>query len=111
MTDEQPPAAEPGSISVAENVVTGSGELDFVAAPALRAALEAARGKPRRPVLDLTAVTYLDSATISIVFEHADHLELRLAPNSLLNRVLSLTGVLSLPGVEVTIKPPSDSAS
>jgi anti-anti-sigma factor len=52
-----------------------------------------------RPVtVDLSAVDYLDSAAVNVLFTHADHI--RVIANRLLIRVLNLSGVSELAPVE-----------
>jgi anti-sigma B factor antagonist len=93
-------------VEVAGNVVTARGELDLAAVDCLRRALDTARTEPRRPItVDLVGVTYLDSPIVSVLFEQADRLSLRLAAKSMINRMLSLTGLLSLPGVRISYPP------
>ena len=97
-------------IKTAGHVVTASGDLDLNAVEALRSALAAARSDPRQSVVvDLVQVTYLDSPVVSVLFEHADRLSLRLTAGALINTVLSLTGLLSLPGVRVSYAEPATS--
>ena len=69
-------------------VLAASGEIDMGNAPVLAAALGET---PDRLVLDLTAVEYLDSAGIAVLFDHADHLELVASP--LLSPVLTVSGL------------------
>jgi len=107
MTTGRPVAFE---IETTGGLVTARGELDLNAVPALRQALEAARPDPRQPVVvDLVHVAYLDSPVVSVLFEHADRLSLRLTAGALINTVLSLTGLLSLPGVRVSYAEPASS--
>jgi anti-anti-sigma factor len=101
MTTTQSPVAF--EIEVAGHVVAARGELDLNSVSGLRHALEAARRDPRQAVVvDLVGVSYLDSPVVSVLFEHADRLYLRLAVGAAINRVLSLTGLLSLAGVRVS---------
>jgi anti-anti-sigma factor len=100
MTTTVPVAFE---IEVAGHVVTARGELDLNAVPRLKEALGSARRDPRQAVVvDLVNVVYLDSPVVAVLFEHADRLHLRLAAGASINTVLSLTGLLSLPGVRVS---------
>ncbi|GAA0965207.1 STAS domain-containing protein [Actinocorallia libanotica] len=69
-------------------LLTAVGEIDMSNTTALAAALDDARG---RVVIDLTAVDYLDSAGLSVLFDHADRLELITTP--LLAPVLTLSGL------------------
>ncbi|MFE6195992.1 STAS domain-containing protein [Streptomyces sp. NPDC057838] len=71
--------------------LTVSGEIDMSNAAALAEALDAASGPL---VVDLTAVEYLDSAALSVLFAHADRLELTVTP--LLEPVLAVSGLTGL---------------
>jgi anti-sigma B factor antagonist len=71
-------------------VVALTGELDLYNAPALREALRGATGrKPRRLVVDLTEVTFVDSTTLGAFVEARSELA---APHAF---------VLAAPGLEV----------
>ncbi len=73
-------------------LLTAVGEVDMSNSAVLAAALE---DPVRRPlVLDLTAVEYLDSAGLSVLFAHADHVTLVAAP--LLTPVLAISGLTEL---------------
>ncbi|MEU8632478.1 STAS domain-containing protein [Amycolatopsis sp. NPDC048633] len=78
-------------------VLAVSGEIDMSSAPALAAALEDTAG---RLVVDLTAVEYLDSAGIAVLFDHAHHVEL-VVPE-LLAPVVTVSGL----GELVTVRGP-----
>lgn len=71
--------------------LTVDGEIDMSNAGSLADALAASSGPL---VLDLTAVEYLDSAGLSVLFAHADRLELITTP--LLEPVLAVSGLASL---------------
>lgn len=68
-----------------------SGEIDMSNAAALAEALGAGSGPL---VVDLTGVEYLDSAALSVLFAHADRLELMVTP--LLEPVLAVSGLAEL---------------
>ncbi|MFF9768308.1 STAS domain-containing protein [Streptomyces sp. NPDC053086] len=68
-----------------------SGEIDMSNAGSLADALGAGSGPL---VLDLTEVEYLDSAGLSVLFTHADRLELIVPP--LLEPVLTVSGLAGL---------------
>lgn len=72
-------------------VLTAVGEIDMSNTPRLAAALDSA---PGRVVLDLSAVEYLDSAGLSVLFLHAGRLEL--IANPLLTPVLTISGLMDL---------------
>ncbi|MFI7236122.1 STAS domain-containing protein [Streptomyces cyaneofuscatus] len=67
------------------------GEIDMSNTDALSAALDATTGPL---VIDLTDVEYLDSAGLSVLFTHADRLELIAGP--LLAPVLTISGLADL---------------
>ncbi len=68
-----------------------SGEIDLSNVTAFRAALS--EGGDSRLVVDLTGVTYLDSAGIAALFERArrSELEIVLSPGSVLAPLLEIT--------------------
>ncbi|MFG2634499.1 STAS domain-containing protein [Streptomyces sp. NPDC048362] len=68
-----------------------SGEIDMSNAASLAEALETTSGPL---VLDLTDVEYLDSAGLSVLFAHADRLELIATP--MLGPVLTVSGLTDL---------------
>ncbi|CAM5242933.1 anti-anti-sigma factor [Streptomyces spiroverticillatus] len=73
-------------------LLTASGEVDMSNSATLAEALEKTAGRPL--VLDLTAVDYLDSAGLSVLFAHADHVSLIATP--LLTPVLTISGLADL---------------
>ena len=73
-------------------VLTAVGEIDMSNAGQLRDALDQAGGEPL--VMDLTSVGYLDSAGLTVLFGHADHIELVAAP--LLLPVLKISGLAEI---------------
>ncbi|MEU3826961.1 STAS domain-containing protein [Streptomyces sp. NPDC029080] len=78
-----------------------SGEIDMSNAGSLADALDAGSGPL---LLDLTEVEYLDSAGLSVLFAHADRLELVVPP--LLEPVLTVSGLAGL----VTVHGPGDAS-
>ncbi|MGI5478784.1 STAS domain-containing protein [Streptomyces lavendofoliae] len=72
-----------------------TGEIDMSNAGSLADALNATHGPL---VLDLTAVGYLDSAGLSVLFAHADRLTLIATP--LLAPVLTVSGLADLATVQ-----------
>jgi anti-sigma B factor antagonist len=70
-------------------VLTATGEIDMSNAGQLGEALAQAGDGPL--IVDLTAVEYLDSAGLTVLFTHADHIELVAA--SLLVPVLTISGL------------------
>ncbi|PRH78033.1 anti-anti-sigma factor [Streptomyces solincola] len=72
-------------------VLKAAGEIDMSNTDALADALDTT---PGHLVVDLTAVEYLDSAGLSVLFAHADRIEL-IAP-ALLAPVLTTSGLADL---------------
>jgi anti-sigma B factor antagonist len=72
-------------------VLTVTGEIDMSNAGVLVDALENTQG---HVVVDLTAVEYLDSAGLAVLFTHADRIELVANPD--LGPVLSISGLTDL---------------
>lgn len=71
-----------------------AGEIDMATAEQFRRALADAVDLYNRLVLDLTAVGYLDSSGIRVLYEHVDSdLELVIAPGSVIGRALTITGL------------------
>lgn len=82
-TDRQ----EDGSV-----VLTAAGELDMSNIAAFSEAVSAAvDGDSRALLVDLSAVEYLDSGAINVLFEHADSIEL--VVNPILLPVLTVSGL------------------
>ena len=73
-------------------VLTADGEIDMSNAGQLRDALAQAGTGP--VLIDLTAVGYLDSAGLTVLFAHADHIEL--VVTSLLAPVLTICGLAEI---------------
>ncbi|MEU2056464.1 STAS domain-containing protein [Streptomyces bungoensis] len=71
--------------------LTVGGEIDMSNAGSLADALDGGSGPL---LLDLTAVEYLDSAGLSVLFAHADRLEIIATP--LLAPVLTVSGLAQL---------------
>lgn len=71
--------------------LTVTGEIDMSNAGSLADALEDSSGAL---VVDLTAVEYLDSAGLSVLFAHAERLELLITP--LLEPVVTVSGLAAL---------------
>ncbi|HWG14594.1 MAG TPA: STAS domain-containing protein [Streptosporangiaceae bacterium] len=71
-------------------VLTATGEIDMSNAGQLQDALAQAGDGPL--VVDLTEVGYLDSAGLTVLFTHADRIEL-VAASSLLVPVLTISGL------------------
>ncbi|GAA2535510.1 STAS domain-containing protein [Winogradskya humida] len=77
-------------------VLAARGEIDMSNAAAFAAALNEAYEQDRNGtmVVDLTAVEYLDSAGLSALFPHVDHVRLIVTP--LLAPVLTVVGLSDL---------------
>ncbi|MEU6896204.1 STAS domain-containing protein [Streptomyces sp. NPDC046557] len=72
-------------------VLTAVGEIDMGNVDAFASALTQAAADHTSFVVDLTAVDYLDSAGLTALFAHADHIEL--LANPLLAPVLTISGL------------------
>jgi anti-anti-sigma factor len=82
------------STAVRAGSVTVTGEIDMETAPVLREALAEAAAAPGPLVVDLSAVTFLDSAGVAALFDHvADDLEVIVRRGSIIARVLDVTGL------------------
>ncbi|CAM5676808.1 hypothetical protein SAVIM338S_07201 [Streptomyces avidinii] len=78
-------------------LLTAVGEIDMSNTKELAAALAGTAGPL---VLDLSGVEYLDSAGLSVLFPHADRIEL--LANPLLEPVLTISGLSDLTTVHGT---------
>jgi anti-sigma B factor antagonist len=87
-------------------VLTAVGEIDMSNAGQLRDALDQAGTGPL--VIDLTACEYLDSAGLTVLFTHADHIGLVAAP--LLLPVLKISGLSEITEVQRADPGPSAAA-
>ncbi|MEU4806155.1 STAS domain-containing protein [Actinosynnema sp. NPDC023587] len=72
------------------------GEIDMSNTPTFAAALD---DIPGRLVVDLTEVEYLDSAGLSVLFAHADRIEL--VTTDLLEPVVTVSGLSTVTTVRV----------
>ena len=69
------------------------GDIDMASADQLRRALDDAPAGDRL-VLDLTAVSYLDSAGVKVLYDHLDrNPELIIDPDAVILRILAITGL------------------
>lgn len=94
--------AEVFAARVAGSDVTVIGEVDLATAPRLRTALEEASWAGGRITVDLRAVRYLDSAGMAALFEFAAHgMSVRVAPGSIVARVLEISGLANVATVEL----------
>jgi anti-sigma B factor antagonist len=79
------------------SVLTAAGEIDMSNAGRFTAALDAAAaaGQPGAGfTVDLTAVSYLDSAGLTVLLAHAD--QIRIIATGILAPVLAVTGLESV---------------
>jgi anti-sigma B factor antagonist len=75
-------------------VLAVDGEVDMANAGRFRDALGALAGRHAGVVVDLTAVRYLDSAGINVLYDHVDKLEaLLVAPDGVITRALRIAGL------------------
>ncbi|WP_221349585.1 STAS domain-containing protein [Streptomyces beigongshangae] len=81
----------PGHQPDGSPLLTVVGEIDMTNTGALAEALDGTEGSL---VVDLTAVEYLDSAGLSVLFAHADRIELVATP--LLGPILTVSGLAEL---------------
>ncbi len=82
--------------------VTAAGEIDISNIHVFTEALTNASGGSGGPItVDMSAVKYLDSAGVNVLFRHADEIDsLHLIVHPLLVRVLSITGLSDIAIVE-----------
>ncbi|WP_326750750.1 STAS domain-containing protein [Streptomyces hirsutus] len=83
-------------------LLTVVGEIDMSNTDTLATAIEATDGPL---VIDLTAVEYLDSAGLSVLFTHSDRIELIATP--MLAPVLNISGLVDLTTVHGLATPES----
>jgi anti-sigma B factor antagonist len=90
-----------------EVVVSVAGEVDFSTAPRLSEVLAAALDGDRKVIIDLTAMSFIDSQGIWVLVEaykanptgHADRLVIR-SPRPQARKVLEITGIDKLLKIE-----------
>ena len=87
-------------------VLSAAGELDLsnvkAFAQALTDAINAAAGADVVLTVDLSAIEYLDSSAINVLFTHARHIR-GLVINPLLNSVITYSGLADLVAVEAAV--------
>ncbi|CQR65719.1 STAS domain-containing protein [Streptomyces leeuwenhoekii] len=86
-----PLSLTPSRRSDGATLLTVVGEIDMSNTDAFATAIETTDGPV---VVDLTAVEYLDSAGLSVLFSHSDRIEV--IASSLLAPVLSISGLADL---------------
>ncbi len=74
-------------------ILTVTGEIDMSNAPGLGAALAREPAAGTALTVDLTGVTYVDSAGLAVLFDRAASGDLRLIAPRLLDRVLRVSGL------------------
>lgn len=79
--------------------LTAAGEIDLSNADDFARALAGAVSPPRRLLVDLTGVEYLDSAALATLFTHADDIDIRISP--LNETLLTVCGLADLTDVQV----------
>ncbi|MBJ7337004.1 STAS domain-containing protein [Mycolicibacterium sp.] len=82
--------------------VVAVGEIDLSNVDVFTEALATASAGTRRPItVDMSAVKYLDSAGINVLFDHADVVDrLHLIVHPFLIRVLTISGLTEIAVVE-----------
>lgn len=85
-----------------DRILTVTGEIDMSNAGEFSAALERELATGAALTVDLTGVTYLDSAGIAALFDRAAEHDLRLTAPRLLDRVLRVSGLTQV--AKVTIR-------
>jgi anti-anti-sigma factor len=92
--------------ATADGALVVTGDIDYVAAPVLRDALQADPAAPAaEQVLDLRAVGYLESAALAVLWEHAHRLRLLVTEDTAVATLMRITGLIHAATVEFT--PPS----
>ncbi|QKV74320.1 STAS domain-containing protein [Amycolatopsis sp. Hca4] len=76
-----------------DRVLTVTGEIDMSNAAEFGAALDHELAAGPAVTVDLTKVTYLDSAGVAVLFDRAGDHDLRLLAPRLLDRVLRVSGL------------------
>lgn len=77
-----------------DGTMVATGEIDPFTAPALREALEGALVDPlREQTLDLRGVRHLDSAGLGVLFQYAHRLRVVVAPNTIVARIVAISGL------------------
>lgn len=92
-------ALAPEHLPDGTRVLVVTGEIDMNNAAELREALVSQLKAGECLVIDLTGVTYIDSAGISVLFAHVD--TIRVVAGPLLDRVLTVSGLPELTTVDI----------
>jgi anti-anti-sigma factor len=93
--------------------VVAAGEIDISNIHAFTEALTtASEGNRRAITVDMSAVKYLDSAGINVLFKHADAMDrLHLIVHPFLMRILKITGLSDIATVQPADAPSRDDGS
>jgi anti-anti-sigma factor len=91
----------PGRGEEGDRLLTVTGEIDMSNAAEFGAALDRELATGAAVTVDLTAVTYLDSAGVALLFDRAESHDLRLLAPRLLSRVLQVSGLSQVAAVAV----------
>jgi anti-sigma B factor antagonist len=83
-------------------ILTATGEVDMSNAAEFGAAVDRALAAGPCLTVDLTGVSYLDSAGVAVLFDRAASHDLRLTAPRLLDRVLRISGLAQV--AKVTIR-------
>lgn len=88
-------ALDPGGGPRGTPLVTVSGEIDLAAAAELDAVLRDAAGDGGEVAVDLSAVNYLDTAGVRVLFDHAARvsLVLLLSADGIIAPVIAISGL------------------
>jgi len=84
-----------------DRVLSVTGEIDMSNAGEFGAALDRELAAGTAVTVDLTGVTYLDSAGVAVLFDRAGEHDLRLLAPRLLDRVLRVSGLAQVTKVMV----------
>lgn len=76
-----------------DRILTVTGEIDMSNAAGFGAALDRELAAGSSLTVDLTGVTYIDSAGVAVLFDRAATHDLRLTAPRLLDRVLRVSGL------------------
>src|SRR5271168_5380179 len=93
--------------------VTAAGEIDKTNVAVLTEALTTASEGARRPItVDLSAVKYLDSAGVNVLFKHANEIDrLHLIVHPFIFRILTISGLSEIATVESAPSPSAENGS
>ncbi|MEU8637129.1 STAS domain-containing protein [Amycolatopsis sp. NPDC048633] len=84
-----------------DRILTVTGEIDMSNAGEFGSALDRELAAATALAVDLTGVTYVDSAGIAVLFDRASSHDLRLTAPRLLDRVLRVSGLTQVTKVMI----------